>query len=123
MGFFKWSLKTEKEQKKNYIKLCRSIRKKLEKDKWLESAGEDAWDHSFSLSVAYSSHLSLEIVSSPVNLEIMPRKSNLRKGERCYVRVEELINRFNSWDRKDEYLKWLSSNFKIDYKLTEPIRV
>jgi len=112
MGYFKWSLKSEKEQKKNYIKLCRTIRKKLEKDGWIEKADEGmAWDHLFSLSVAHSSHLSIEVVSSVVNLKQISRKANLRKGERCIITVEDLINSFNCWDKKDEYIIWLEKHF------------
>ena len=126
MGYFKWSLRIEREQKKNYITICRKIRKKLEKDGWIKKADEDmAWDHSLALSVAWMCHLSIEVVSSPMNLKIMARKANLRKGERCIIPVEELINSFNCWDKKDEYIMWLDKWFDRSEwtTLTTPIDV
>lgn len=126
MGYFKWSLKIEKNQKRDYITLCRKIRKKLEKDGWIKKADEGmAWDHSLSLSVACSCHLNIEIASSPCNLKIMSRKANLRKGERCSLAVVELINSFNCWDKKDEYIKWLDKWFDRSEwtALTTPIDV
>jgi hypothetical protein len=54
-------------------------------------------DHKFSVSSGYQNHLPLEIISARHNLRLLTPEENRRKGKKCSIGIEELVDgyRFN----------------------------
>ena len=49
-------------------------------------------DHKFSVSSGYQNHLPLEIISARHNLQLLTPKENHRKGKKCSISIEELVD-------------------------------
>lgn len=53
-------------------------------------------DHKYSILEGYKNNIPIEIISSYVNLEILPLKENLSKQDRCSITKEMLYEAFNN---------------------------
>jgi hypothetical protein len=113
MAFHNWKTKNERIQKSAYIYQCRKIIKAMVKEEWLEAPTTGrSWDHRFSCQIAHLSHLPLYITNCVPNLELLDYKQNNRKGTRCSVGIDVLINEFNNWPDKNEYIMWIKEKEK-----------
>lgn len=54
-------------------------------------------DHRFSVRSGYENHVPLEIISGRSNLQLLTPEENKRKGKKCSISIEELVEgyRFN----------------------------
>ena len=48
-------------------------------------------DHKFSVSSGYKNHIPLEIISGRNNLQLLSPEENKRKGKKCSISMEELV--------------------------------
>lgn len=51
-------------------------------------------DHKFSVSSGYQNHVPLEIISARHNLQLLTPKENSRKGKKCSISMEELVEAY-----------------------------
>ena len=51
-------------------------------------------DHKFSVACGYENHIPLEIISSKANLELLSPQENSRKGKKCSISTEELVETY-----------------------------
>jgi hypothetical protein len=132
MGFFRgWSLKVEREQKKNYINICRRLQKASVKAGWVNPAppGSDN-DHSLALETSYLSRCPIWVVTSPLNIKVLPSEGiggNKRKGSRSYKGAIELYVELMKWERLvewQEFVQTYADKIGVDFnELIKPIVV
>jgi hypothetical protein len=51
-------------------------------------------DHKFSVSCGYENHIPLEIISAQHNLQLLSPEDNRRKGKKCSISIEELVEAY-----------------------------
>lgn len=49
-------------------------------------------DHKFSVACGWENHISLEVISSKANLQLLSPQENSRKGKKCSITMEELFH-------------------------------
>lgn len=102
----KWKHLSE-ESLKEYRHYARLIRKRAQQ--WARNNGYDIGrmtyhvDHKYSIWEGFNAGIPEHIMNNPVNLEILPARTNSSKGARCSLTLEELYaaienekNQFNS---------------------------
>lgn len=73
-------------------------------------------DHKFSLKQGYLYELPIEIITHPVNLEMIYYKDNLVKQDNCSITIEELLN---SIIKFEDELKFTNNELKEKYSLVK----
>lgn len=87
------------EQKEQYIKYHKLVMKYTRRNsKFVENielrGKEYHLDHKFSICEGFKQNVSPEIIGSKYNLEIIPRRENCFKQEKCSIELEELLKLF-----------------------------
>jgi hypothetical protein len=78
------------------------ITKKFIKSKVLSGASKSCGckhhlDHIFSIAKGFKQKISPHIIASQVNLQMLPKSANTKKGDRCWITEKELHKRYQDF--------------------------
>lgn len=79
----------------------------IEKNGWyspsnskVPNLGGVSRDHVVSVSYGYENNIDPEIISHPVNCQLMIHSENISKNNKCHMTIEELMLRIEEWNGK-----------------------
>ena len=66
-------------------------------------------DHIFSVKEGFLQGIDPKIIGSIVNLQLLPLRDNIVKGQKSWIKLDELLTRFNDLDDEDRYDLFLNN--------------
>lgn len=59
-----------------------------------------ALDHKYAIAEGFRNNVGVDVIASPVNLEMLPYKVNNSKSDKCSITIEQLIEDYREFEKR-----------------------